>query len=85
MLCPSGWRIVLPSGQDGETEEEKLSEGFATQFEQALANTKTVLAAPGIQMSDVAKTTLLIVDHSKEKFRIVTEEVERIWGDDKPP
>lgn len=28
--------------------------------------------------------SLLIVDHDRETFRIMTEEVERVWGDTKP-
>ncbi|MBC8038102.1 MAG: RidA family protein [Rhizobiales bacterium] len=83
-MFPAGWRIILASGQGGETEDEVLSEGFATQFRQALANTETVLAAGGAKMSDVAKITLLIVKHDTEKFRIMTEEIERVWGERKP-
>jgi len=45
---------------------------------------ETVLKAANAKMSDVAKITLLIVDHNKERFRVMTEEVERVWGDNKP-
>ncbi len=72
------------SGQGGETEDEQLSDDFATQFKQALTNVETVLKAADAKMSDVAKITLLIVDHNKEKFRVMTEEIERVWGDNKP-
>jgi len=83
-VFPPGWRVILPSGQGGETEDEVLSDDFATQFRQALANTETALAAAGAGLSDVAKLTLLIVDHDEEKFRVMTEEVQRVWGDRKP-
>jgi enamine deaminase RidA (YjgF/YER057c/UK114 family) len=83
-LFPPGWRVILPAGQGGETEREELSDDFATQFKQALANVETVLRAADAKMSDVAKINLLIVGHDKERFRIMTEEVERVWGDDKP-
>ncbi|MCA1851540.1 MAG: RidA family protein [Beggiatoa sp.] len=73
----------LPSGQGGETEDEKLSDDFATQFNQALANVETVLKAANAKMSDVAKINLLIVNHDKERFRVMTQEVERVWGDNK--
>ncbi|NEQ26952.1 MAG: hypothetical protein F6K28_49615 [Microcoleus sp. SIO2G3] len=46
-LFPPGWRIVLPAGQGGETEDQELSDDFATQFKQALANVETVLKAAG--------------------------------------
>jgi enamine deaminase RidA (YjgF/YER057c/UK114 family) len=83
-LFPPGWRIILPAGQGGETEDEELSDDFATQFKQALANVETVLKAANAKMSDVAKINLLIVDHNKERFRVMTEEVERVWGNNKP-
>jgi len=31
-LFPKGWRIILPAGQGGETEDQFLSEDFATQL-----------------------------------------------------
>jgi enamine deaminase RidA (YjgF/YER057c/UK114 family) len=83
-VFPAGWRMILPAGQGGETEDEELSEDFATQLEQALANTETVLAAAGAKMSDVAKFNLLIVDHNEEKFRAIRKEFDRVWGDRKP-
>jgi enamine deaminase RidA (YjgF/YER057c/UK114 family) len=72
-LFPPGWRVILPAGQGGETENQELSDDFAT-----------VLKAADAKMSDVAKINLLIVDHDKERFRVMTEEVERVWGDNKP-
>jgi enamine deaminase RidA (YjgF/YER057c/UK114 family) len=83
-LFPPGWRIILPAGQGGETEDQELSDDFATQFKQALANVETVLKAMNAKMSDVAKINLLIVDHNRERFRVMTEEVERVWGNNKP-
>lgn len=83
-VFPAGWRMILPAGQGGETEDESISDDFATQFKQALANTETVLEAADARMSDVAKVTFLIVDHDQEKFEVLTEEVDRVWGDRKP-
>lgn len=45
---------------------------------------ETVLKATNAKMSDVAKINLLIVDHNRERFRVMTEEVERVWGNNKP-
>jgi enamine deaminase RidA (YjgF/YER057c/UK114 family) len=83
-VFPAGWRMILPAGQGGETEDGVLSEDFATQLKQALQNTETVLAAAGATMSDVAKFTLLIVGHDEEKFQIIRKEFDRVWGDRKP-
>ncbi|MDO3704856.1 RidA family protein [Micromonospora sp. C28SCA-DRY-2] len=83
-VFPAGWRMILPAGQGGETEDGVLSEDFGTQLRQALTNTETVLAAAGATMSDVAKFNLLIVDHDEEKFGVVKQEFGRVWGDRKP-
>ncbi len=76
--------MILPAGQGGETEDGVLPEDFATQLNQALQNTETVLAAAGATMSDVAKFNLLVVDHNEEKFRSIRKEFDRVWGDRKP-
>ena len=74
-----------PSRRTGRgNRNQVLSEDFATQLTQAVRNTETVLAAAGANISDVAKFTLYVVDHDKEKFRIIREEFERVWGDRKP-
>jgi enamine deaminase RidA (YjgF/YER057c/UK114 family) len=83
-VFPAGWRMILPAGQGGETENGDLAADFATQLRQALRNTETVLAAAGARMSDVAKFNLLIVDHAADKFAVIRHEFERVWGDRKP-
>lgn len=81
---PAGWRIITPAGQGGDTEDGHLSADFREQFAQAVTNTETVLAAADATLRDIAKITLLIADHDREKFRVMTEELARVWGDDKP-
>ena len=83
-VFPAGWRMIFPAGQGGENKGGELSADFATQLRQALRNTETVLAAAGARMSDIAKFNLLIVDHGKDKFAVLREEFERVWGDRKP-
>ena len=61
-----------------------LSEDFRTQLKQAVRNTEIVLAAAGAKISDVAKFTLYVVDHNRQKFRIIRNEFDRVWGDRKP-
>ncbi|MEV4416465.1 RidA family protein [Catellatospora sp. NPDC049609] len=68
-VFPAGWRMILPAGQGGETEDGALSDDFATQLRQALRNTETVLAAAGAKMSDVAKFNLLVVDHARRSSK----------------
>jgi enamine deaminase RidA (YjgF/YER057c/UK114 family) len=82
-VFPADWRMILPAGQGGETEDQILSDDFRTQLRQAVRNTEIVLAAAGAKLSDVAKFTLYVVDHDKEKFRIIQEEFSPVWGDRK--
>lgn len=81
---PAGWRIVLPAGQGGETADGALPGDFGAQLRQAIANTRTVLAAAGAALTDVAKITLLVVDHGPEKFAVIKEEMGRAWPGPKP-
>ncbi|HEU4694448.1 MAG TPA: RidA family protein [Vicinamibacterales bacterium] len=83
-VFPAGWRMILPAGQGGENEKGELSADFATQLRQALRNTEIVLAAAGAKMSDVAKFNLLIVNHGADKFAVIRQEFERVWGEVKP-
>ena len=57
-VFPADWRMILPAGQGGETEDQFLSDDFRTQLKQAVRNTEIVLAAAGAKLSDVAKFTL---------------------------
>jgi Endoribonuclease L-PSP len=54
-VFPADWRMILPAGQGGETEDQVLSDDFRTQLKQAVRNTEIVLAAAGAKLSDVAK------------------------------
>ena len=83
-LFPADWRMILPAGQGGETEDQVLSSDFRTQLKQAVRNTEIVLAAAGAKLADVAKFTLYVVDHDKKKFQIIIEEFAQVWGDRKP-
>lgn len=44
----------------------------------------SVLAAAGAALRDIVKIHLLIVDHDREKFRVMTEEVARVWETTSP-
>jgi hypothetical protein len=50
-VFPAEWRIILPAGQGGETEDQVLSDDFRTQLKQALRNTEIVLAEAGAKLS----------------------------------
>jgi enamine deaminase RidA (YjgF/YER057c/UK114 family) len=81
----AGARLVFIAGQGGETESGALSPGFRLQVRQALHNLQTALAAADARVSDIAKLTVLIVDHSDERLRIFGEELSAALGDGPKP
>ncbi|WP_053843543.1 RidA family protein [Paracidovorax avenae] len=62
-------RTIHVAGQGGEDAECRLAEGFDAQVRQALDNLCTALAAAGAAPRDVARLTVLVVDHSEERLR----------------
>lgn len=79
---PLRWLFV--SGQGGENAQAELPDSFALQASQALANIKTALASGGADMSHVLKLTVLIVDHSLERFELWQSSVRQHWGSGEP-
>jgi enamine deaminase RidA (YjgF/YER057c/UK114 family) len=76
----AGARLVFIAGQGGENADSQLSSDFTEQVRQALENLQIALAAAGADVSDVAKLTVLIVDHSLERLKVFGEELHRVWG-----
>jgi len=75
---PLRWLFV--SGQGGENALAELPDSFALQAAQALDNIKIALAAGGADMGHVLKLTVLIVDHSLERFEHWQSAVRQHWG-----
>lgn len=73
-------RLIYIAGQGGETVDGVLSEDFGTQVKQALSNLQTALNAAGAEVANVAKLTVLIVDHSEEKLQIFGGALAAMWG-----
>ncbi|MFC4157793.1 RidA family protein [Chitinimonas lacunae] len=78
-LIAAGSRLVFVAGQGGESEDGQLSPDFATQVRQAFANLRIALTAAGADVGDVAKLTVLIVDHREERLAVLSNEVKRVW------
>lgn len=76
--APVRWLFV--SGQGGENAEADLPDSFAEQATQALANIKTALHAGQADMGHVVKLTVLIVDHSLERFGHWQHSLRQHWG-----
>ena len=63
-----GMRLIYVAGQGGETEDGRLTADFRLQVRQALSNLRMALAAAGAGTDDIAKLTVLVVDHSEERL-----------------
>jgi enamine deaminase RidA (YjgF/YER057c/UK114 family) len=71
-------RMVFLAGQIGVDREGKLATGgVVAQFEQALANLLTALAAAGGQPDDLVSVTLYIVD--LEDYQAHGKEIGAVW------
>lgn len=78
-------RTIYIAGQGGEDVQGALSPDFATQVAQALSNLHTALRAARAQPGDVAKLTVLIVDHSEERLHLFGQALMAMWGDAPTP
>jgi len=70
-IVPAGMRLAYVSGQGGDSPDGSFSADFAEQAASAFRNVGLALAALGAAPPDVAKITVLIVDHDMEKLRIM--------------
>lgn len=74
-------RMVFVAGQGGEDMAGGLRPDFASQVSQALTNLRVALQAGGADIPDVAKITVLIVDHSMERLAIFSRAWQALLGD----
>lgn len=77
----SGSRLVFIAGQGGEREDGSYPEDFQGQVRQAFHNLLTALRSVGAEPKDVAKMTILIVDHAESKLAQYGAELMAAWGD----
>ena len=68
--CLGAGRLSFIAGQGGESADGSLSASFAEQVERALGNLECALQSIGASYSDIAKLTVLIVDHEQTKLGI---------------
>ena len=81
----AGTRLVYVAGQGGEAESGELAPDFRPQVRQALRNLRTALEATNATVADIAKLTVLIVDHSEERLHVFGEELTLALGDGPKP
>ncbi|NOI00763.1 RidA family protein [Vibrio kanaloae] len=73
--------FVFISGQSGgEGLEHELDKDFRRQVQVVFSNLDIALKAHELGFSDVAKITVLIVDHDSDKLHIWSEEMLKRWS-----
>lgn len=79
-LLPAGARLAFIAGQGGETADGRLSADFRQQVRQALSNLGIAIEAAGGTPSQIAKLSVLIVEHSEARLQVFGEELVRALG-----
>jgi enamine deaminase RidA (YjgF/YER057c/UK114 family) len=78
VVAPPGRRLLFVAGQVGWDAQQRLvGDGFADQFERALANVLAVVTAAGGEPTDVTRLTVFVVD--KEEYAAARGELGRRW------
>jgi enamine deaminase RidA (YjgF/YER057c/UK114 family) len=77
-----GSRLLVLAGQGGESAVGELPGDFRSQVRQAFDNLLVALKSAGASGRDIAKLTVLVVDHTEERLHIFGEELDRALGKD---
>jgi enamine deaminase RidA (YjgF/YER057c/UK114 family) len=72
-------RMFLLSGQGGENEQGELVPDFRAQVRQALGNLSIALAAADMRYENIARLTVLVVDHDESKLAVLGEELAQVF------
>lgn len=83
-IVPAGKRLVFVAGQGGDNPDGSFSTDFQTQAVSAFRNVGLALAAAGAALADVAKITVLIVDHDLVKLRLMQDAQRGLFGTHHP-
>lgn len=82
MIFPAGGRVLFVAGQVGWNERQECVPGLVAQFEQALRNIMTVVAAAGGKAEDVGRLTIYVVDKADyvAKAKEIGQGYRRVMG-----
>jgi enamine deaminase RidA (YjgF/YER057c/UK114 family) len=79
-VVPPGRQLVFISGQGGDNSDGSFSPDFRVQAQCAFRNIGLALEAAGATPADVAKITVLIVNHDMEKLGIMQAAQRLLFG-----
>jgi enamine deaminase RidA (YjgF/YER057c/UK114 family) len=83
-IVPAGSRLVFVSGQGGDNPDGTFSADFRTQAASAFRNLGLAIEAAGARPGDVAKITVMIVDHDLHKLAIMQDAQRGLLGTHHP-
>ena len=79
-VLPPGARMAFIAGQGGETADGRLPALFCDQVRQALRNLCIAIESVGGTPQQIAKLTVLIVDHCEARLQVFGEELASALG-----
>lgn len=83
-FTPPGSRLVFVSGQGGDDPDGSFAADFSAQATAAFRNLGLAIQAADAPVTAVAKITVLIVDHDREKLRIMQAAQRVLFGTHHP-
>ncbi|MEO1622118.1 MAG: RidA family protein, partial [Cyanobacteria bacterium J06632_3] len=84
VVVPSDTALAYISGQGSGKVDGDYPESFAEQVALAFDSLRKALEAIGSTPDDVVKITILSVDHTDEKLKIISDARKRFWPDQRP-
>jgi enamine deaminase RidA (YjgF/YER057c/UK114 family) len=79
-MPPPGARLVFISGQGGDNPDGSFPESFSDQATAAFRNLGLAIEAAGARPQDVAKLTVMIVDHDMARLGIMQAAQRVLFG-----
>lgn len=79
-VVPAGSRLVFVSGQGGDNPDGSFAADFRTQAASAFRNLGLAIEAAGAKVGDVARITVMIVDHDLDKLAIMQDAQRNLLG-----
>jgi enamine deaminase RidA (YjgF/YER057c/UK114 family) len=83
-IVAAGSTLAFVSGQGGDNPDGSFAADFRTQAASAFRNLGLAIEAAGATPQQVAKITVLIVDHDLEKLRIMQNAQRGLFGSHHP-
>ena len=84
-IVPAGAALVFVSGQGSGKIDGAYPTDFAVQVDLVFKNVAAMLNAAGSSLNDVARITVLVVDHDQQRHEILTKALRATFSEDRYP